>query len=358
MEESIWMWVGFLALVGFLLILDLGLFNRGNKHITLKKALALSAFWIGIGLAFGVFVHFFVDGASSTEYYAAYIVEKMMSVDNIFVFIVIFAYFKIPEDSQHKALFYGIIGAIVFRALFIFAGAEIIHQFSWTMYIFGALLIYLAVKTVFKKEASDEEVAENFLVRFFRKFMHVTDECDGDKVFTVKDGVKVATPLFLAIIALESTDILFAIDSIPAVLAISKDTFIVYTSNIFAILGLRSLYFALRGGINSLNYLKYGLGAILAFVGMKMFAEAAEFHHPIFNDVIYSLVIILGILAITVVVSLYANKRNGPSPTEHSEHIPEEVPGEAPQSGSCNEQEDQTDDGKIEDPEFEDDSEH
>ena len=319
MEENIWMWAGFLALVAVLLLMDLGLFNRGNKHITLKKALALSAFWIGIGLAFGVFVHFFVDGASSTEYYAAYIVEKMMSVDNIFIFIVIFSYFKIPEDSQHKALFYGIIGAIVFRALFIFAGAELLHQFEWMMYIFGALLIYLAIKTVLKKEKSDDKVAENFLVRFFRRFMKVTDECEDDKVFTVKDGVKMATPLFLAIIALESTDILFAIDSIPAVLAISTDTFIVYTSNIFAILGLRSLYFALRGGINALSYLKYGLGAILAFVGIKMLAGAAKIDSPIFNDVLYSLIIILSILAITVVVSLYANKRNKELPQEPSE---------------------------------------
>ena len=304
------MWVGFLALIAILLALDLGVLNRGDKHITFRKALGLTAFWIGIGLAFGVFIHFFVDGASSTEYYAAYIVEKMMSVDNIFIFIVIFSYFNIPEDSQHKALFYGILGAIIFRAVFIFLGAELLHQFEWMMYIFGILLIYLAVKTVVKKEKADDKIAENFLVRFFRKFMKITDECEDNKVFTVKDGVKMATPLFLAIIALESTDILFAIDSIPAVLAISTDTFIVYTSNIFAILGLRSLYFALRGGINALSYLKYGLGAILAFVGVKMLAGAAEIHHPIFDDVIYSLMIILGILAITVVVSLYENKKN------------------------------------------------
>ena len=311
MEEGPWMWIGFLILIAILLLLDLGLFNRGNKHIGLKKALGLTVFWIGIGLAFGIFVFFEFGQQSATEYYAAYIVEKMMSVDNIFIFIVIFTYFKIPEDSQHKALFYGIVGAIVFRALFIFAGAELLTRVEWMMYIFGILLIYLAVKTVIKKEKSDDKVAENFLVRFFRKFMHVTDECDGDKVFTMKDGVRTATPLFLAIIALESTDIIFAIDSIPAVLAISTDTFIVYTSNIFAILGLRSLYFAIRGGMNSLTYLKYGLGFILAFVGAKMLLS--EHYHV---SVEISLAVILGALAVTVVASMYATRRKGSLPPE------------------------------------------
>lgn len=308
MVESIWMWIGFLALIGVLLALDLGVFNRGNKHISVRKALELTAFWIIISLIFGIFIYFELGANSATEYYAAYVVEKAMSVDNIFVFIIIFSYFKIPEDSQHKALFYGVVGAIVFRFIFIVIGVELINRFDWMMIIFGILLMYLAIKTVVQKDKDESKTADNMIVRFFKKFMNVCDECDKEKLFTVKNGVRMATPLFLAIIALESTDIIFALDSVPAVLAITQDTFIAYTSNIFAILGMRSLYFALRGVANQLEYLKYGLGFILGFVGVKMLIS--EWYHV---SVAVSLVVILGALAVTILVSLYAAKKKKPA---------------------------------------------
>lgn len=303
MTENVWFWVGFLILVALLLILDLGVFNRKAEHISISKALKLTAFWIGIALAFGVFIYIQLGADSATEYYTAYVVEKAMSVDNIFVFIIIFSYFSIPDEYQHKALFYGIIGAIVFRAIFIFIGVELITRFDWIMYIFGALLIYAAIKTVVKKDKDAQKTSENAIVRGFRKIIPVSDEFEGDRIFVRKNGILMATPMFLTIIALESSDILFAIDSIPAVLAISTDTFIVYTSNIFAILGLRSLYFALRGIMDSFHYLKYGLGFILAFVGVKMFIS--NIYHI---SVVVSLAVILGTLVIAIVASVLKNR--------------------------------------------------
>lgn len=325
MTESIWFWIGFLILVGLLLILDLGLFNKGSRHISISKALKLTGFWIGIALLFGVFVYFQLGQESAVEYYTAYVVEKAMSVDNIFVFIIIFSYFCVPDEYQHKALFYGIVGAIIFRAVFILLGVELINRFDWIMYIFGALLVYAAIKTMTQKERDAEKTCENAVVRGVRKLIPVTETYEGDKIFVRREyaetagegnengkrknkhrkGALMATPLFLAIIALESSDLLFAIDSIPAVLAISTDTFIVYTSNIFAILGLRSLYFAIRGVMNSFHYLKYGLGVILLFVGVKMFIS--NFYHI---SVVVSLAVILGVLLISILISVWKNKRD------------------------------------------------
>jgi len=303
---DVWFWIGFLALVAFLLVLDLGMFNRGHKHISLGKALKLTAFWIGIAMLFGLFVYMEFGTQSAVEYYTAYVVEKAMSVDNIFVFIVVFTYFGVRDEYQHKALFYGIIGAIIFRAAFIFLGVELITRFDWIMYIFGALLIYAAIKTMVQKEKDPSKTCENAIVRGFRKIMKVTDEYEEDRIFVKRNGVRMATPLFLAIIALESTDLLFAIDSIPAVLAISQETFIIYTSNIFAILGLRSLYFALRGVMESFSYLKYGLGVILAFVGTKMLLAVSGLLHI---EVIQSLAVILIVLAVSILLSVRKNRR-------------------------------------------------
>ena len=299
MLDSTTMWIIFGVVVVIMFILDLGVFNRGTHNISVKKSLLLTAFWISVALAFAVFVYFEMGSEATMEYLAAYVVEKMMSVDNLFVFIIIFAYFQVPDEYQHKALFYGIIGALVFRALFIVAGVGLIETFDWVMYIFGAILIFTAIKTVFKKEDNEKEPLAMRLSRRLKS----SPDFDGDKLFTVRNGVKVMTPLFICIIVIELTDIMFAVDSIPAVLAISTNTFIIYTSNIFAILGLRSLYFALRGTMGSLDYLKYGLGVILAFVGVKMII--ADFYHV---DVLYSLIFICSVLVITIVASMVAKK--------------------------------------------------
>ena len=301
MLDSTTMWAIFGIVVIIMFALDLGVFNRGSHHISVKKSLLLTAFWISIALLFAVFVYFEMGSEATMEYLAAYVVEKMMSVDNLFVFIIIFAYFQVPDEYQHKALFYGIIGALAFRALFIVAGVQLIETFSWVMYIFGIILIITAIKTVIKKE--DDGTKESAVMRLSKRFKS-SPEFDGDKMFTVRNGVKMVTPLFLCVIVIELTDIMFAVDSIPAVLAISTNTFIIYTSNIFAILGLRSLYFALRGMMGSLEYLKYGLGVILAFVGIKMII--ADFHHV---DVLYSLIFICSVLAITVLASVIARKK-------------------------------------------------
>jgi len=302
MIDSYMMWIVFGIIVAVLLALDLGVFNRKSKHISVKKALLMTAFWIAISLLFAVFIYVEMGSDKAVEYLATYSVEKAMSIDNLFIFIVIFAYFRIPDEYQHKALFYGIVGALVFRALFIFAGAELLDNFKFVMYIFGAILIYTAIKTVVKKE--DPNKANKFAM-ILSRHTRVSSGLDGDKLFTFKEGVRRMTPLMLCIIVIELTDIMFAVDSIPACLAITTDMFIVYTSNIFAILGLRSLYFALRGTMESLEYLKYGLGVILAFVGMKMLlSDIIEI------NVVTSLVVIVGVLLITIVFSLLKTKQN------------------------------------------------
>lgn len=301
MEENIFFWLGFIVLVIFLLILDLGVLNRGSRHISVKKALYLTAFWISLALIFGVFVSFQFGTDKGMEYFAGYAIEKAMSVDNLFVFILIFSYFKVPDEYQHKALFYGIIGALVFRAIFIFAGAELLNRFDILMYVFGAILIYAAIKTMVKKNDSGKE---NIIAVKMNKLMKSSPDFDGDKLFTIRNGLKVATPLLVCIIVIELSDIVFALDSIPAVLAITTDTFIVYTSNIFAILGLRSLYFAIKGSLESLEYLKYGLGIILAFVGVKLMISG--FYHI---SIVFSLSFICVVLAVTIAISLVMRKK-------------------------------------------------
>ncbi len=294
MISSTLMWVIFGIIVVVLLALDLGVFNRGSKHIPVKKALEMTAVWITIALLFAVFIYYEMGAEKTTEYLAAYVVEKAMSVDNIFVFIVIFSYFSIPDEYQHEALFYGVVGAIVFRAIFIFVGAELLNTFDFVMYIFGIILLIMAIKTTFGKK---DDSKESFAVRLSHH-IRSSPELDGTKLFTVRNGVRMATPLFICIIVIELSDITFAFDSIPACLSISTDMFIVYTSNIFAIMGLRSLYFALRGMMESLKYMKYGLGAILAFVGIKMLVS--DFYHV---SVGMSLAFILAVLAITILAS-------------------------------------------------------
>ena len=301
MIDTEMMWAIFFVIIASVFVLDVGVLNRGAKHISVKRALALTAMWVSLALLFGVLIFLEKGAGSATEYVTTYVIEEMLSVDNLFVFIVIFGYFCVPSEYQHKALFYGILGAFAFRALFIFAGVELLGRFEWMMYIFGAILIYAAIKTVTQKETCGPE--GKLAVKLGKRFK-VLPTFDGDKLFSVRDGVRMMTPLLLCVIVIELSDIMFAFDSIPAALAITTDPLIVYTSNIFAVVGLRSLFFVIKGTMEQMEYLKYGLGVILAFVGIKMLV--GEYYHM---DVAVSLVLILTILAITVMASLYVRRR-------------------------------------------------
>ncbi|NBW36218.1 MAG: TerC family protein [Cytophagia bacterium] len=263
------LWIGFNLFVLLMLALDLGLFHRKSKEISVKDALFWTGVWIAFAFLFNVFVYYQFGQEKAFEFFTGYIIEKSLSVDNIFVIILIFSYFNVPAAYQHKVLFWGILGALVLRVCFIFAGVELIHRFHWLIYIFGAFLIFTGVKIAMQGEMKmDPE--HNPVVKFTRKLFRITPDFEKDKFFVRKEGLLWATPLFVVVILIEATDLIFAVDSIPAILAISDDTFIVYTSNVFAILGLRSLYFALAGIEKYFVYLKYGLAVILVFVGVKM----------------------------------------------------------------------------------------
>jgi tellurite resistance protein TerC len=295
------LWVIFIVTVAVMLFLDLFVFNRDHRSISVKKALVLSAIWMAVALAFAVLIYIEMGQTAALQYIAAYTIEETMSVDNLFIFLVIFAYFSVPDEYQHKALFYGVIGAIAFRAVFVFAGAALLESFDFLIFVFGFIIIYAAVKTAFKKD--DPNKKNKFAEKLSHKLKSSPD-FDGDKFFTKYNGVKVMTPLLICVIVIELSDIMFAFDSIPAALAISTDRLIVYSSNIFAVMGLRSLYFALRGTIGSLRYMKYGLGAILAFVGIKMLlGDYFEL------EVAYSLLFICVVLLVTIGASILMERK-------------------------------------------------
>lgn len=263
------LWIGFNVFVLIMLILDLGVFHRKSKEIAVKDALIWTAVWITMAFLFNVFVFYHLGEEKAFEFFTGYLIEKSLSVDNIFVIILIFGYFNVPAAYQHKVLFWGILGALVMRVCFILAGVELIHKFHWLIYIFGGFLIFTGIRIITQGDLKlDPE--NNPVVKFVRRIFRVTPDFEGDKFFIKRDNLLWATPLFVVVVMIEVTDLVFAVDSIPAILAISDDSFIVYTSNVFAILGLRSLYFALAGIDKYFVYLKYGLSAILVFVGVKM----------------------------------------------------------------------------------------
>jgi tellurite resistance protein TerC len=252
-----------------MLALDLGVFHRKSHEVSVREALTWTCVWITLAMLFNVFVYYYFDRSKALEFFTGYLIEKSLSVDNIFVIILIFSYFKVPSAYQHKVLFWGILGALVMRVIFILTGVELIHRFHWLIYIFGAFLVYTGIRMLTSGDLKiDPE--KNPLVKLARKVMPITPSFEGDRFFVKQEGKTWATPLFLVVILIETTDLIFAVDSIPAILAISDDSFIVYTSNVFAILGLRSLYFALAGIEKYFKYLKFGLSAILVFVGLKM----------------------------------------------------------------------------------------
>jgi len=308
MQQTAAWWIGFNVFVLAMLFLDLGVFHRKSHEVKFKEAITWSIVWISIALLFnlGLWLGWVGDyeaavrGQTALEFLTGYLIEKSLSVDNIFVFVMIFTYFAVPAAYQHKVLFYGILGALVFRALFIFGGLWLIEKFSWTIYIFGGFLILTGVKMIIAK-GKEAHPERNPVVRLVRRFMPMTERYEGDRFTARREGELFATPLLLVLVLVETTDIIFAVDSIPAIIAITKDPFIVYTSNVFAILGLRALYFALAGFMNMFQYLTYGLAVLLMFIGCKMLAAAGlGFHIPI----PISLGAIALILGVAVVASL------------------------------------------------------
>ena len=264
-------WVLFNVFVALMLVLDLGIFHRRAHTIKFREAIAWSLLWITLAAGFAVVVYFWHGRTTALEFVTGYVIELSLSVDNLFVFLVIFRYFRVAGTNQHKVLFWGILGALIMRGLFILAGVGLIQRFDWIIYIFGALLVYSGLKLI-KESGADVHPDKNPVLRVFRRWVPVTKDYVGGKFFVRQPGL-FATPLFVVLLVVETTDILFAVDSIPAVLAITLNAFIVYTSNVFAILGLRSMYFALAGMMEVFHYLHYGLSAVLIFVGAKMLAS-------------------------------------------------------------------------------------
>lgn len=269
MSESFVLWSVFNLFVLGMLALDLGVFHRKSHEVGVREALTWTGVWITLAMAFNIFLYYYFDKETAIEFFTGYLIEKSLSIDNIFVMIMIFSYFQVPSAYQHKVLFWGILGALVMRVIFILTGIELIHRFHWLIYIFGGFLVVTGIRMLTSGDTKLEP-ERNPLVKLARRIFPFTNSYEGDQFFVKRDNKLWATPLFLVVILIEATDLIFAVDSIPAILAISDDSFIVYTSNVFAILGLRSLYFALSGIEKYFQYLKYGLSAILIFVGVKM----------------------------------------------------------------------------------------
>lgn len=269
MDTEIKFWILFNFFVLLMLALDLGFFHRKPHIITLKEAIAWTSVWITLALAFNVLIYYWRGQEQALEFLTGYIVEKSLSIDNIFVFLIILSYFQVPPKYQHELLFWGILGALALRAVFIFAGVALIEKFHFTIYILGLILVYTGIR-LFSHNKIKINPDQNLLIRFFTRIMPVTNQMHEDKFFIRINGKIMATPLFLVLLLIEATDVVFAVDSIPAILAITQDEFIVYTSNVFAILGLRSLYFALAGIIHRFWLLNYGLAIVMIFVGIKM----------------------------------------------------------------------------------------
>jgi tellurite resistance protein TerC len=304
MPANYWPWIGFNVFVLLMLALDLGVFNRKSHVISVKESISWTLVWIALALTFNLGIGHFMGNDKALEFLTGYVIEKSLSVDNIFVIALLFSYFSVPPRYQHKVIFWGILGALVMRATMIAVGAKLIAEFAWIIYIFGAFLILTGIKMIVKQE-TDIHPEQTFVVRLFRRFIPVTRDYHDGHFFVRQQGALMATPLFIALLVVEFTDLIFAVDSIPAIFAVTRDPFIVYTSNVFAILGLRSLYFALAGVLDKFHYLKFGLGLVLTFVGIKMLLG----HSPWRIDTHISLGVIILILTGSVIASLVWPKK-------------------------------------------------
>jgi tellurite resistance protein TerC len=306
MATSLWFYVGFTAFVLTMLALDLGVFHRKAHVVQPKEAGMWVGIWMTLAFAFAGIIYFWRGTNDSLLFVTGYLIEQSLSVDNIFVIVMIFSYFNIPNKYQHRVLFWGILGALIMRGIFIGAGSVLIARFGWIMYLFGAFLIFTGIRMAFQQD-EEFDAEQNVVMRTARRFLRVTSQYHGQSFFAVENGVRVATPLLLVLILVEFTDLVFAVDSIPAIFAITTDPFLVYTSNVFAILGLRSMYFLLAGIVHKFVYLKYGLAVILTFVGVKM--VIVDFYHiPILAS--------LGVIVVTLAASIMASLWFPPAPVE------------------------------------------
>ena len=328
MVLPLWAWIVFYVLVFIMLIADLKMFGKKGQHeVKVGEALKMTAVWIGVSLLFcvGIYAFYPVDSHEmALEFLAGYLIEKSLSMDNLFVFLLLFSFFGIERKYQHEVLFWGIFGALVLRSIFIFAGAAMVERFEWVLGIFGIFLLYTGSKMFVHDDNTPSDPSQNIVVRWFRKLYPVTNRTHGDHFFVMENGQRMATPLFVALLVIETTDVAFAVDSIPAVFSVSRDPFIVLTSNIFAILGLRALYFALAAVAKYFKYLKYGLGLILIFVGIKMLLSVNEYinslgvlaglnlnipHIEVSTPI--SLSVIFGILLLSMLFSVLATHNKG-----------------------------------------------
>lgn len=301
-----WAWILFYALVIVMLYADLKLFGRKGQHeVSIKEAIQMTFVWIGVSLIFCAGIYFYENENKAMEFLAGYLIEKSLSMDNLFVFLMLFSFFGVQRKYQHEVLFWGIFGALILRSIFIFAGAAMVQRFEWVLGLFGVFLIYTGIKMFSHKDNESVDPSKNIFVKLFKKFFPVTDQMHEDKFFIIEGGKRLATPLFIALLVIETTDVAFAVDSIPAVFSVSRDPFIVLTSNIFAILGLRALYFALAAIAQYFTYLKYGLGIILSFVGVKMLLDVFGICEV---PTWMSLLIIFGVLVLSMAVSVILSK--------------------------------------------------
>jgi len=320
-DKPLWMWAVFFGVVFLLLFLDLGVFQKKSHEIGMRESLKMSGFYIGVGLLYGAWLWFELGAAQGSLYLTGFLVEKSLSLDNIFVISLVFGYFKIPRQYQHRVLFWGILGVIVLRGTTILLGATIIHKFEWVLYIFAAFLIFSGIKMLFMKDDDDnQDIGNNPVLKFFKKHLRVTDEIHGDKFWVRKPSpnkpgqmMLYATPLFLALIVIEFVDLIFAVDSIPAIFALTTDPYIIFTSNVFAILGLRALYFALAVILVRFKYLKYALALVLVFIGAKVFAAGILDIEKI--PAVVSLGVTLSLLGGGVLYSLYKTRQENSAAT-------------------------------------------
>jgi tellurite resistance protein TerC len=298
------LWGGFLAGVLVLLAIDLHVSSRRGHGERFREAIGWSLFWIALSLGFGFWIWIAYGGEQGLEFFAGYLLEKSLSVDNLFVFVLLFQAFAIPAEHQHRVLFWGVLGALILRGILILAGVALVHRFHWLIAVFGAVLVYTAAKIALHRDDEERAPADNLVVRMVRKSLPMTETIEGPEFFVRRDGKRYATPLLLALVAAETADLVFALDSIPAVFAVTDDSFLVFSSNVCALLGLRALYFVVRGALMRLRYLKPGLAAILLFVGLKMLL-----YKWVFLPTGASLAIIAGILCVALLVSWFAPKR-------------------------------------------------
>jgi tellurite resistance protein TerC len=301
LDVKAWHWLVLLGVIVALLVIDLVVFHKEAHDIETREAAIESVAWISIGVSFSLFIWWQFGGAATGEYFAGYLIEKSLSVDNVFVWALIFSHFMVPQKYQHRVLFWGIFGALVLRAIFIFLGVELIERFSWILYVFGAFLLFTALKMMFGDDEHADPASSKFL-KFVRKFVPSTDQLDGQRLFTRVNGKRLATPLFAVLVLVEGTDVIFAVDSVPAVLAVSREQFVVFASNAFAILGLRALYFLLADMHARFSYLNEGLAIILAFVGIKMIIaqEPFDYHIPTALSLLFIGLVLVGSVAFSL----------------------------------------------------------